>query len=39
MQSRYYIGVDVHKRKISDCVKDGGAGYSPKDGFPPYVVI
>jgi len=34
MQSRYDIGLDAHKRKINDCVKDGGARYSPKDGFP-----
>jgi hypothetical protein len=24
MESRYYIGLDVHKRKISYCVKDSG---------------
>jgi hypothetical protein len=24
MEPMYYIGLDVHKRKISDCVKDGG---------------
>jgi transposase len=24
MQPMYYIGLDVHKRKISYCVKDGG---------------
>jgi hypothetical protein len=23
MQSMHYIGLDVHKRKISYCVKDG----------------
>jgi hypothetical protein len=23
MQSMYYIGLDVHKRTISYCVKDG----------------
>ena len=23
MQSMYYIGLDVHKKKISYCVKDG----------------
>jgi hypothetical protein len=23
MQPMYYIGLDVHKRKISYCVKDG----------------
>ena len=23
MESMYYIGLDVHKRKISYCVKDG----------------
>jgi hypothetical protein len=26
MQSMYSIGLDVHKRKISYCVKDGGTG-------------
>ena len=24
MQNMYYIGLDVHKRTISYCVKDGG---------------
>ena len=24
MQPMYYIGLDVHKPKISDCVKDSG---------------
>jgi hypothetical protein len=24
MQSMYYIGLDVHKKTISYCVKDGG---------------
>ena len=24
MQPMYYIGLDVHKRTISYCVKDGG---------------
>jgi len=24
MEPMYYIGLDVHKRKISYCVKDGG---------------
>ena len=24
MQPMYYIGLDVHKKKISYCVKDGG---------------
>ena len=24
MEPMYYIGVDVHKRKISYCVQDGG---------------
>ena len=24
MQPRYYIGLDVHKKKISYCVRDGG---------------
>ena len=34
MQSMFDIGLDAHKRKISDCVEDGGARYSPKDGGP-----
>jgi hypothetical protein len=25
MQTTYYIGLDVHKRTISYCVKDGSA--------------
>jgi hypothetical protein len=24
MEPTYYIGLDVHKRKISNCVKDSG---------------
>ena len=31
MQPMYYIGLDVHKRKISYCVKDAsGLGAAPK---------
>jgi hypothetical protein len=30
MGPMYYIGLDVHKRMISYCVKDSG-------GFPPHV--
>ena len=26
MEPMYYIGLDVHKQKISYCVKDGGGG-------------
>jgi hypothetical protein len=28
MEPMYYIGLDVHKRKISYCVKDGGGKMS-----------
>jgi len=35
----YYIGLDVHKRKISYCVKDGGGRFMPKDGLQPHVLI
>jgi len=30
MQTMYYIGMDVHKRTISYCVKDGSARFTPK---------
>ena len=38
MESMYYIGLDVHKRTISYCVKDGsgvihGAGSVPATRF------
>jgi hypothetical protein len=29
MQIMYYIGLDVHKKAISYCVKDGGGGIQP----------
>jgi hypothetical protein len=32
MEPRYYIGLDVHKRKISYCVKDGGDSRLTSDG-------
>ena len=35
MQPMYYIGLDVHKRKISYCVKDGGGQLTSRDRFPP----
>jgi hypothetical protein len=35
----YYIGLDVHKQKISFCVKEAAARYSPKDGYPPHALI
>jgi len=31
MQPMYYIGLDVHKQKISYCVKDAAASFTPKD--------
>ena len=34
MQPMYYIGLDVHKRKISYCVKDG-SGAMHADGAIP----
>jgi len=30
MEPMYYIGLDVHKRKISYCVKDGGGNVYAK---------
>ena len=38
MQPMYYIGLDVHKRKISYCVKDL-VRFTPKDRFPRRVLI
>ena len=35
MQPMYYIGLDVHKRKISYCVKDGSGAMHAKAQFPP----
>jgi hypothetical protein len=29
----YYIGLDVHKQKISYCVKDSGGKTTQKRGF------
>jgi hypothetical protein len=26
MENMYYIGLDVHQKTISDCVKDGSGG-------------
>ena len=34
MQSRYYIGLDVHKKKISYCVKDGSGGIHDEGAIP-----
>lgn len=39
MEPMYYIGLDVHKRKISYCVKDAVASFTPKDRFPPHALI
>jgi hypothetical protein len=38
MQSMGYIGLDVHKRTISFCLKDG-SGTTPTVRFPPHVLI
>jgi hypothetical protein len=35
MQPMYYIGLDVHKRKISYCVKDGSGGIHAEGSIPP----
>ena len=32
MQSMYYIGLDVHKKTISYCVKDGSGRIHSPDG-------
>ena len=34
MESRYYIGLDVHKRKISYCVKDSGGKVYAEGSLP-----
>jgi hypothetical protein len=34
MPIRYYIGLDVHKRTISYCVKDGSGTISPPRVMP-----
>jgi len=34
MEHMYYIGLDVHKRKISYCVKDGGGKVHAEGSFP-----
>jgi len=35
MEPMYYIGLDVHKRKISYCVKERMAKCTPKDRSQP----
>ena len=37
MQTMYYIGLDVHKRTISYCVKDG-SGAIHAEGTIPHVL-
>ena len=37
MEPMYYIGLDVHKRNISYCVKTAVASSSAKARFPPHV--
>jgi hypothetical protein len=39
MEPMYYIGLDVHKQKLSYCVKTAVAAFTPKDGFPPHILI
>jgi hypothetical protein len=34
METRYYIGLDVHKKTISYCVKDGGGGIYAEGSIP-----
>jgi transposase len=34
MQPMYYIGLDVHKRKISYCVKDSGGELHSEGSIP-----
>ena len=38
MQSMYYIGLDVHKRTISYCVKDGSGTIHAEGTIPPHVL-
>ena len=39
MQPMYYVGLDIHKRKISYCVKNrAAAGFTPRVRFPPHVL-
>jgi hypothetical protein len=37
MLPMYYIGLDVHKRKISYCVKDGSGRVHAEGSIPPHV--
>src|SRR6266853_4423678 len=34
MQSMYYIGLDVHKKKVSYCVKDGSGNVHAESALP-----
>ena len=34
MQTMYYIGLDVHKKKISYCVKDGSGHIHAEGAIP-----
>ena len=34
METRYYIGLDVHKKTIGYCVKDGGGGIYAEGSIP-----
>jgi hypothetical protein len=39
MQTMYYIGLGVHKRTISYCVKDVSGRVTQKALFPPHALI
>jgi len=39
MQNMYYIGLDVHKRIISYCVKDGSGTIHAEGRLPPHPSI
>jgi predicted NBD/HSP70 family sugar kinase len=38
MEPMYYIGLDVHKRKISYCVKDGSGKVCAEGSLPPHAL-
>ena len=38
MEPMYYIGLDVHKRKISYCVKDSSGRIFAEGSLPPHAL-
>ena len=38
MQTMYYIGLDVHKRTISYCVKDGSGAIHAEGTIPAHAL-